>query len=245
MVTILVLQYNIYFIVKETNRLSICFLLCYNYSMIKKIVKENYLIIMLIVITIIIFYVLKNSNSVYKIIDFDNKVIEFFKYLHVNKFTNIMKTITFFGDWYIPVLIIVCIFLAFKNKWYSYIMTTSYAFAGVLAFITKFLIARPRPLVALTKIPSSYSFPSGHTLTSIVFYLTLCYLITINLKDYKRKILLFLITTLIFFVALSRVYLGVHFFSDVIGGFILGILCEIFIIRVINKNFIDKIIKKQ
>lgn len=75
--------------------------------MIKKILKENYLILILIAITIIIFYVLKNSNSVYKIIDFDNKVIEFFKYLHVNKFTNIMKTITFFGDWYIPVLIIV------------------------------------------------------------------------------------------------------------------------------------------
>ena len=124
-------------------------------------------------------------------------------------------------------------------------MTCSYTLAGLLSFITKYLINRPRPIEALIKMPTSYSFPSGHTLTSIVFYLTLCYLITINFKDYKRYLIMLLTLILIFIIALSRVYLGVHYFSDVIGGLILGILCEIFVIRVIKQNFIDKIIKKS
>ena len=213
--------------------------------MIKKIIKENYVIPLLMVLTIISFLIIKNSSIVNNIISVDNKIIEIFGYLHLNGIINFMEIMTYFGDWFIPVIILLCLFLFFKNKWYFYIMTCSYTLAGLLSFITKYLINRPRPIEALIKMPTSYSFPSGHTLTSIVFYLTLCYLITINFKDYKRYLIMLLTLILIFIIALSRVYLGVHYFSDVIGGLILGILCEIFVIRVIKQNFIDKIIKKS
>lgn len=179
------------------------------------------------------------------ITDIDNNIIGIFKYLHYNNIINFMEIMTYFGDWFIPVIILLCLFSFLKNKWYFYIMTCSYALAGLLSFVTKYLINRPRPLEALIKIPTSYSFPSGHTLTSIVFYLTLCYLITINFKDYKRYLIMLLTLALILIIALSRVYLGVHYFSDVIGGLILGVLCELFIIRAINQNFMNKIIKKK
>ena len=203
------------------------------------------MILLLMVLTIISFLIIKNSSIVNNIISVDNKIIEIFGYLHLNGIINFMEIMTYFGDWFIPVIILLCLFLFFKNKWYFYIMTCSYTLAGLLSFITKYLINRPRPIEALIKMPTSYSFPSGHTLTSIVFYLTLCYLITINFKDYKRYLIMLLTLILIFIIALSRVYLGVHYFSDVIGGLILGILCEIFVIRVIKQNFIDKIIKKS
>lgn len=214
-------------------------------NMIKKIIKENYLILSIIVMTIISFYVIKNTSLTDRIIDLDLKVINIVHFLHLNGIICFMEIITNFGDWFIPVLILLCIFLFIKNKWYFYLLSSSYFLAGVLSFVTKYLINRPRPTVALIRIPTSYSFPSGHTLTSIVFYLTLCYLITVNFKNYKRYLIMLLTLLLILIIALSRVYLGVHYFSDVIGGFILGTLCEIFVIRVINQNYLDKIVKKR
>ncbi len=213
--------------------------------MIKKIIKDNYIILLLMILTIISFLIIRNTSMFNIITDIDNNIIGIFKYLHYNNIINFMEIMTYFGDWFIPVIILLCLFLFLKNKWYFYIMTCSYVLAGLLSFVTKYLINRPRPLEALIKIPTSYSFPSGHTLTSIVFYLTICYLITINFKDYKRYLIMLLTLALILIIALSRIYLGVHYFSDVIGGLILGVLCEIFIIRVINQNFMNKIIKKK
>ncbi len=236
------MQYNIYFIVKETNRVVLFAFLWYNFFMIKKILRENIYYILLIIFTIIFFVFIKNGTYNNNIIDFDNKVIEWFKIMRVGFFTSLFKVLTNFGDWYIPIPLIVCIFLLFKNKWYFYILACSYAFSGVLSFFTKILISRPRPLEAIIEIPKSYSFPSGHTLTSIVFYVTLCYMLTINIKSKARGILLFLTLLLIILIALSRVYLGVHFFSDVVGGAILGILCELMIINIIKKNFRIKLL---
>jgi len=211
--------------------------------MIKKVLKENFIYIFLIVFAIIVFVLLSKSTYYENIVDFDNKVIEWFNIMHVNAFTKILTFITNLGDWYLPIAVIVCIFLFFKNKWYFYILAGSYLFSGIISFVTKLLILRPIPVVALINIPNSYSFPSGHTLTSIVFYITLCYLLTINIKGFKRTIILFLIVSLILLIALSRVYLGVHFFSDVVGGLILGLISEMMIINIINKNFKEKIVK--
>ena len=211
--------------------------------MIKKILKENLFYIILIVLTIVAFVWLSKSMYFDSIINFDNKVIDWFNNIHVNGFTNILKIITNLGDWYLPIAVIVCIFLFLKNKWYFYILSGSYLLSGIISFVSKLLILRPRPVIALINIPKSYSFPSGHTLTSIVFYITLCYIFTLNKNYNKRILLLILKNILIFLIALSRVYLGVHFFSDVIGGFILGIELECLIINIISKNFKEKFVK--
>ena len=209
--------------------------------MIKKILKENWIYMFIIILLIVSFIVIKNS-SIYKyIVNFDYKVIEFFGNVNDKRLTTSMSFITNFGDWYIPILIIVCIFLIIKNKWYFYILSSSYLLSGIVVFITKILVARPRPLEALIKIPSSYSFPSGHTLTSLIFYMTLFYLITAKSNKLIRITFGLLFCFLIVVVAFSRVCLGVHFFSDVVGGFILGMPCLLCCINIIEKNFKEKL----
>ena len=208
--------------------------------MIKRILKENCLFFLIILLLIVVFLILKYTPFYSDVVVFDNKVFSFLNMLHVNKFTHIMKVFTNIGDWYIPISIIVCSLVFFKNKNYFYILAGSYLFAGIVSFAAKWIILRPRPIDALIKIPTSYSFPSGHTLTSLVFYLTLCYLLTKNIKGILRPILLFGTVILILMVALSRVYLGVHFCSDVIGGFLFGIVCEVAVINTIKNNFSEK-----
>ena len=132
-------------------------------------------------------------------------------------------------------MVIVCILIFIKNKKYFYIITSGYAFAGLIVFISKTITQRPRPLEALIEIPKSFSFPSGHTLTSIVFYITLWYLLTYKSAK-KTKIITFILTVLIvILIGISRIYLGVHYFSDVIGGIILALPILFMIINISKK----------
>ena len=197
---------------------------------------------LIIILLIVSFIVIKNSSLYKDVVNFDYKVIEFFGNINDKRLTAAMSFITNFGDWYIPIIIIVCIFLFLKNKWYFYLISGSYLFSGIVVFITKNLVQRPRPLEALIKIPSSFSFPSGHTLTSLVFYMTLFYLMTEKSNTVVRLIFGLLFSLLICIVAFSRVCLGVHFFSDVMGGFILGIPCLLCSINIIEKNFKEKLV---
>ena len=210
--------------------------------MIKKILKENYIYILIIIGLIISFVVVKNTNLYKKVIDIDYGVIEFFGNISDKRLTSMMTFLTNFGDWYIPIAIIVCIFVFIKNKWYGYLLSGSYLLSGLVVLITKNIVARPRPLEALITIPSSFSFPSGHTLTSIVFYMTLLYLMTENKEPVVKFIFSLLFSFLIVIVAFSRVCLGVHYFSDVIGGLLLGIPCLLCALNIIDKNFKEKLV---
>ena len=195
--------------------------------MIKKILKENKWYIISIIVLIVILTILMKSSFSDVVMKIDSNVILFMNNIVDNLLTNI---------------IIVCIFIFFKNKLYFYILSCGYAFSGAITYLSKLLIGRARPVSALIDIPKSFSFPSGHTLTSIVFYVLLCYLLVCN-KSKKTKIICLTLSILfVMLIALSRVYLGVHYFSDVIGGFIIGILSILLIINIVKKNFKEKLL---
>ena len=77
-----------------------------------------------------------------------------------------------------------------------------------------------------------YSFPSGHAMISTAFYGLIIYLIYKNANKHK-KIYIALLTILIFLIAVSRVYLGAHYATDVIAGIIFAIIYLIIFIRCI------------
>ena len=213
--------------------------------MIKKIARENYFYLVLIVILILLFHIAINSEIHESIIKFDNDFFVAINDFRSNFLTSMFKIFTNFGNIYIPALIIICLFIFKKNKWVCYLQASSYLIAGIITYLSKLLIARPRPLVALIKIPSSYSFPSGHTLTSIVFYIMLAYLLTYKSEKEVRNSFVILATIFALLIAFSRPYLGVHYLSDILGGMILSIPILLMLINIIDKNFSKKLSRKK
>lgn len=92
--------------------------------------------------------------------------------------------------------------------------------------LMKSMIARGRPDVSYRLVEASgMSFPSGHTMMSSVIYLTLAILVAKASRDVRFKLFVVGVAmTLATLVGLSRIYLGVHWFSDVLGGWVAGAL---------------------
>ena len=207
--------------------------------MIKKIIKKNLFYIITIIILIVLFTIIKNSVIYNKILLFDYKIFNLRDKILTEHLTIMFKNLTFFGDYYIPIAIIVCIFIFNKNKYHFYVNCVNYVSSILLSGITKVIVNRPRPDFNLIPFPDKYSFPSGHTLTAIVFYTFLCYIATKNRKS--RFILLPLIIIVILSISLSRIYLGVHHLSDVIGAVMLAIPLLLMNINIYNKHFKEEL----
>ena len=106
-------------------------------------------------------------------------------------------------------------------------------------FFIKSIIARPRPPIEMRLIEiKHYSFPSGHSIMSMVLYGLLIYFVYKYVKNRILKIaLISVLSILIIAIGFSRVWLGVHFPTDVIGGFALGICCLCLFIYIDNFEF--------
>lgn len=152
---------------------------------------------------------------------------------HQNPFLDsLMKLVSWFG--YSPGSIIIVflaalIFFIFRyRKEALFILLTSVSV--LISSLAKMLVNRPRPTESLVRIVqkvNQQSFPSGHVLFYIVFFGFLTVLM-FELKTLPKIIRISVITfsmLLIFTIPFSRIYLGAHWFTDVLGGFLLGILC--------------------
>jgi undecaprenyl-diphosphatase len=120
-----------------------------------------------------------------------------------------------------------------QRDWISFgMLVAATAGQAIVVQILKALFARPRPDVVPHLVDTtSLSFPSGHAASSAAFYLTLAALIALNTKVSRARRYSFLIAVLIAVaVGASRVYLGVHYPSDVIGGLAFGSAWAAFVI---------------
>ena len=146
--------------------------------------------------------------------------------------TFIMTFISHLGSAITLITLTVGFILLFKNRKYSKFITLNLILVFVLNRILKLIIARPRPEVMKLVKEGGYSFPSGHAMVSFGFYGFLIYLAykNINNKKIKYPLIIFL-SVLILLIGISRIYLGVHYSTDVIGGFILGFIYLIIFIK--------------
>ncbi len=157
--------------------------------------------------------------------------------------THVMQFFTFLGThtFLIPAnLTLVAYFLFIKkHRWYSIKIPVVALSSLLLMFSLKYIFRRNRPLTPLLQEARGYSFPSGHALISFTFYGLLIYLVWQNVKNTWLKWLLTIsLILLIFIIGLSRVYLRVHYASDVIAGFCVGcmwLLLSVWILGNIEK----------
>ncbi|MCZ7602695.1 MAG: phosphatase PAP2 family protein [Melioribacteraceae bacterium] len=140
------------------------------------------------------------------------------------------------------ITLIVVIYLGLKREIRSIIYVLSAAIGGgILVQILKVLFARPRPeIVGQLVTEITMSFPSGHSAMSAVVYLSIAVLISRIESSYKTRV--FIITTALtisFIVGLSRIYLGVHYPTDVLAGWMIGLFWALlcwFVATIIEKR---------
>lgn len=158
----------------------------------------------------------------------DNNVNSYLSTIHYPTLDKLMLYITKIGNTYESLLIFIVLsfFIITKNKKYLfYIFTISTALATILPLIIKNLIQKIRPVSDLLQ-ETDFSFPSGHTTISIIFIIASIIIIVPLIKNKFYKYF-YLITSFCIFslVVFSRLYLSVHWFSDILGGILLGTTC--------------------
>ena len=153
-----------------------------------------------------------------------------------DKLTPLVKMVTWFGSATCLILLTVILFIFIKNKKAGLLIGTNLVIITILNQILKSLLQRPRPTGFRIINETGYSFPSGHSMISMAFYGFLIYLIYKNLKNkYLKFTLIIILFILIISIGLSRIYLGVHYTSDVLAGFLLSIAYLIFYCHVVDK----------
>ena len=150
--------------------------------------------------------------------------------------TPIAKFITNFGGAIFLIGIAVILFIVIKNKKIGISIITNLGIITILNQLLKRILQRPRPEEFRIINESGYSFPSGHSMISMAFYGYLIYLIYkyVNNK-YLKWFLITILGILIVNIGISRIYLGVHYTSDVLAGFLISISYLIVYISIVNK----------
>ena len=155
--------------------------------------------------------------------------------------TPIAKFITNFGGAIFIILLTVILIAVIKNKKIGLSILANLAIITILNQLLKRILQRPRPTEYRIIEESGYSFPSGHSMISMAFY---GYLIYLSYKYVENKnvkwILISLLSVLICLIGISRIYLGVHYTSDVLGGFLISISYLVIYISAVNNVFCRK-----
>ncbi len=136
--------------------------------------------------------------------------------------TSLMKVITFFAS---PICIVgfLLLSLLFVGK-KSLFLILAVGLNQIINQVLKMIIARPRPDFPHLVVEGGYSCPSGHAMGSVMFYGVLCYFLwQSNLNKALKLGLMAALMLITVGIGFSRIYLGVHFFSDIIAGMSLSL----------------------
>jgi undecaprenyl-diphosphatase len=165
----------------------------------------------------------------------DKSILDFIHYGFKNQlFDFFMPKITFLGEaGLIWILISIILIYTKKYRKIGYTCVLALIFSLIFNDLTiKELVQRPRPITLypienpLVKIPNSFSFPSGHTSSSFAA----AWVIYRTIDKYKLGYLI-----LAGLMAFSRMYLYVHYLSDIVGGMMVGIICATLAMVIVNK----------
>lgn len=201
---------------------------------------EVFILIFVFFVALITFILLAKNIFAGNTYAFDANTFAFIDAHVSNINTEVMEFFTFLGThtFLIPanLLLIAWFFFIQKKRWWSIKIPVVALSSLLLMFLLKLIFERPRPSDPLLAQAAGFSFPSGHALMSVTFYGLLLYIIFKNVKStvWRWCVSIFFIF-LILMIGFSRIYLRVHYASDVIAGFLVGIIWLILSLWILSK----------
>jgi undecaprenyl-diphosphatase len=160
------------------------------------------------------------------VVSLDYRIMEYVYSLRSPSINSFMIWFTDFASHTMMVImsILIVVFTLLKKKYYIlavYLIT--FGISLLTSSTLKVIIQRPRPGISPLVDVNGYSFPSGHSMSSFVFYLLLVFVIySLSNKSRAWIYALLISVPIILLIGFSRVYLGVHYPSDAIGGYFAG-----------------------
>ncbi|MGB7842258.1 MAG: phosphatase PAP2 family protein [Salinimicrobium sp.] len=171
--------------------------------------------------------------------DYDDAVTNFIISWRSPGLNHFFQSVTDLGDVYAYIVVttiaVLYFFFKLKNKKFIFQLLGVLILSGLSNIALKQVINRARPTIEHMVVVKTLSYPSGHAMSAMAFYGFLIYLsFRIKMSGWLRGLLVFLFGFMIISIGLSRIYLGVHFPSDVAGGYIAGLIWVAFCIVLFN-----------
>lgn len=193
----------------------------------------------LFLVGIYLFGILTHEVIFEKEEEFDTKLIHFFAPYSADNFIQVMKIFTFFGSskFLLPTYVLIVTYFLLKRQPVISLSIAIIAITGTaLSHGAKLLFQRARPNLPMVEPLKTYSFPSGHALSSFIFCSILIYLISrSNMHVALKWVLSALLLLFALTIGMSRIVLKMHYPTDVLAGFCLGFIWVILSFLVFNR----------
>jgi undecaprenyl-diphosphatase len=201
---------------------------------------ELIIVLVLFLASLLILAFIINDVFELKNFTFDNNAFSYVKPFINSTNTQIMRFVTFFGtgEFLVPANILLSLYYLFirKHRWYSLRVPVVSIGSFVVMSLLKLYFSRARPDDPVYRAAMGFSFPSGHAMSAMTFYGLIIFLVWKNVENTALKwTLTILLIIFIHLIGFSRVYLRVHYASDVIAGFSLGLIWLILSLWIMHK----------
>ena len=196
-----------------------------------KRVKWVIFVVAILIFSLLAYFVLEGKTG-----EFDSFIYKIVTFNKTDFISGFYKFITNFASGIMVGIISLVFLIIFKNKRYGGFIFLNVFNIFVLNFLLKLLFMRDRPYELMIIDEVGYSFPSGHAMVAFGFYGFIIYLLWhFNLAKSAKIIFSVLLGALIILIGVSRIYLGVHYASDVLAGYMVSLAYLILYITCVKK----------
>ena len=203
---------------------------------IKELIIKNYKWIIFFLF-FVIFLAIAEDVFEQEIFEFDSVVYNFLVNNRNEVLNNFFKIITQFGSAIVLIIITILCVIFIRDKKYKILVPANLVIIAIINIVLKNFFLRPRPNELRLIEETGYSFPSGHAMASTAFYGLLIYIVHEKVENkILRNTICIMLGLLILLISISRIYVGVHYTSDVIAGTCFSIAYLILITRLIKSQ---------
>ena len=203
---------------------------------IKELIIKNYKWIIFFLF-FVIFLAIAEDVFEQEIFEFDSVVYNFLVNNRNEALNNFFKIITQFGSALVLIIITILCVIFIRDKKYKILVPANLVTIAIINIVLKNFFLRPRSDELRLIEETGYSFPSGHAMASTAFYGLLIYIVHEKVENkILRNTICIMLGLLILLISISRIYVGVHYTSDVIAGTCFSIAYLISITRLIKSQ---------